>query len=103
MKYLGMDVHGKATVYCLLDAQGEVVERGNIATTAPALTQVIARLLLADILMCGHEVGTMSHFVHDVVTGAGATILPFNAQHLRMIASSRKKTDKRDAYWINVK
>jgi hypothetical protein len=29
MKYLGMDVHGKATVYCLVDAQGEVVERGS--------------------------------------------------------------------------
>jgi transposase len=42
----------------------------------------------------------MSHFVHDVVTAAGARILSFNAHHLRMIASSRKKTDKRDAYWI---
>ncbi len=29
MRYLGMDVHGKATVYCLLDAQGQVVERGS--------------------------------------------------------------------------
>ena len=29
MKYPGMDVHGKATVYCLLDAQGQVVERGE--------------------------------------------------------------------------
>jgi hypothetical protein len=26
MRYLGMDVHGKATVYCLLDAAGNVVE-----------------------------------------------------------------------------
>src|SRR4051812_22160224 len=24
MRYCGMDVHGKATVYCLLDAQGNV-------------------------------------------------------------------------------
>src|ERR1017187_60731 len=24
-----MDVHGEATVYCVLDAQGEVVERGS--------------------------------------------------------------------------
>ena len=27
-------------------------------------------------------------------------ILSFNAHQLRMIASSRKKTDRRDAYWI---
>lgn len=101
MKYLGMDVHGKATVYCLLDGQGQVVERGSIATTAPELTKLARRLLSTDALLCGQEVGTMSHFVHDVVTAAGATILSFNAHHLRMIAASRKKTDKRDAYWIS--
>jgi len=95
-----MDVHGKATVYCVLDAEGQVVERGSIETTAPALTSLVARLLATDELTCGQEVGTMSHFVHDVVTTAGARILSFNAQHLRMIASSRKKTDKRDAFWI---
>jgi transposase len=100
MKYFGMDVHGKATVYCVLDAKGEVVERGSIATTAPELTKLVRRLRCADELLCGQEVGTMSHFVHDVVTAAGATILSFNAHHLRMIAASRKKTDKRDAFWI---
>ena len=36
MQYLGMDVHAKATVWCLLDAQGEVVREGT-PTTAPAL------------------------------------------------------------------
>ena len=100
MRYLGMDVDGKATVYCLLDAQGTVVERGRIATTEPELTTLVRRLLSMGELTCGQEVGTMSHFVHDVVTSAGATILSFNAHHLRMIASSRKKTDKRDAFWI---
>jgi hypothetical protein len=87
-------------VYCLLDAQGTVVERGSIATTEPELTTLVRRLLSMGELTCGQEVGTMSHFVHDVVTSAGATILSFNAHHLRMIASSRKKTDKRDAFWI---
>lgn len=100
MKYPGMNMHGKATVYCLLDAQGQVVERGEIATTALELTELARRLMSSDELVCGQEVGMMCHFVHDIVTTAGAKILSFNAQHLRMIASSRKKTDKRDAYWI---
>ncbi len=100
MKYLGLDVHGKATVFCLLNAEGEVVERGSLPTTAPDLTKLIQRLSSIDTLLCGQEVGTMTHFVHDVVTSAGAKILSFNAQHLRMIAASRKKTDRRDAYWI---
>ena len=34
------------------------------------------------------------------MTAAGTTLLSFNAQPLRMIAASRKKTDRRDAYWI---
>jgi hypothetical protein len=42
----------------------------------------------------------MAYLVHDAIAGAGAEILPFNAYQLRLIASSRKKTDRRDAYWI---
>ena len=42
----------------------------------------------------------MAYLVHDAVTRAGVEILSFNTQHLRMIASSRKKTDRRGAYWI---
>jgi predicted NBD/HSP70 family sugar kinase len=57
VKYLGMDVHGKSTVYCLLNAGGEIVERGSISTTDPALTELIKRLLSTDTLLCGQEVG----------------------------------------------
>ena len=42
----------------------------------------------------------MAYLVHDAIAGAGVEILSFNAHQLRMIASSRKKTDRRDAYWI---
>jgi transposase len=42
----------------------------------------------------------MCRFVHDTISMAPARILSFNAAHLRMIAASRKKTDKRDAYWV---
>jgi transposase len=38
--------------------------------------------------------------VHDALVAAGTRVLSFNAAHLRMIAASRKKTDRRDAYWI---
>jgi hypothetical protein len=45
-------------------------------------------------------VGTLTYLVPDALTAAGTTILSFNAHQLRMIAASRKKTDRRDAYWI---
>lgn len=51
-------------------------------------------------LRVAQEVGTMAYLVHDAVAGAGVEILSFNAQQLRRIASSRKKTDRRDAFWI---
>jgi hypothetical protein len=56
----------------MLDAQGQVVERGSLATTALDLTSLITRLRSVDEVTCGQEVGTMSHFVHDIVTAAGS-------------------------------
>jgi hypothetical protein len=44
MRYLGMDVHVKSTVWCLLDVAGEVVEKGKSLTTAAELTGLVQRL-----------------------------------------------------------
>jgi transposase len=100
MRYLGLDVHVKATVWCLLDATGMPVERGKMDTTVPELQGLIRRLGETEPVLVGQEVGKMAYLVHDTVTGTGTKILSFNAWHLRMIAASRKKTDRRDAYWI---
>ena len=99
MKYIGMDVHTKATVWCCLDETGEVIARGKVPTTAPEVTQLVTELGSTDALY-GQEAGKMSHFVHDVLAVTGARLLTFNAHHLRMISASRKKTDRRDAYWL---
>lgn len=100
MKYLGIDVHSSASVWCLLDQDGKSVDRGRVATTAPALQALGRKLSRGDQLLAGHEVGTQVYLVHDAFTDIDIPIEAFNAAHLRMIASSRKKTDKRDAYWI---
>jgi transposase len=100
VKYLGIDVHSSASVWCLLDQSGEQLERGRTPTTYPALRELASRLGEDDDLLAGHEVGGQVYLVHDAVTAAGVTIQAFNAAHLRMIAASRKKTDKHDAFWI---
>jgi transposase len=94
-----MDVHAKSTVWCLVNEAGAVVREGRVATTAPALTALVRELGSED-LVAGQEVGTLTALVHDTLTASGVTILSFNAQQLRMIAASRKKTDRRDAYWL---
>lgn len=100
MRYLGLDVHATATVWCLLDEHGEQAGRGKLLTTGPALATLVQELSADEQLLAGQEIGTQSYFVHDVVTAAGVELLSFGAHQLRMIAASRKKTDKRDAYWI---
>ena len=100
MRYLGMDVHAKSTVWCLVDADGEVLREGKAPTTAAALTSLVEELGREEELLAGQEVGTLTYLVHDALTAAGTTVLSFNAHQLRMIAASRKKTDRRDAYWI---
>jgi len=100
MKYLGIDVHVTTSVWCLVDASGAVLERGKTATTTPELTALVQRLGEDDELLAGQEVGKLSYFVHDTLTAAGVKLLSFNAHHLRMISSSRKKNDRRDSYWI---
>src|SRR5207244_7634491 len=100
VRYLGMDVHAKSTVWCLVDMQGAVMGEGRIATTAPALAALVRALSEEEELLAGQEVGTLTYLVHDAVTTTGTTLLSFNAQQLRSIAASRKKTDRPDAYWI---
>ena len=100
MRYLGMDVHVKSTVWCLLDAGGEVVEKGKTPTTAAELTGLVQRLAKDEPLVAAQECGKLSHFVHDVLSPLDVKLLTFNPYHLRVIAASRKKTDKRDAYWL---
>jgi transposase len=95
-----MDVHAKSTVWCLVNEVGEVVGEGRVATTAAALTALVQALGPPGEMLAGQEVGTLTYLVHDTLTAARMRILSFNAQQLRMIAASRKKTDRRDAYWI---
>jgi len=100
MQYLGLDVHAATTVWCRLDAHGDLVDEGRVPTTVPALQALVHDRGPATELLAGQEVGTLTYLVHDALTATGTRLLSFNAQHLRMIAASRKKTDRRDAYWI---
>lgn len=100
VKYVGIDVHSKSSVWCALDEEGKKLATGKAETTFPALGVLARELGRDDSVVFGQEVGTRTYLVHDAITAAGFPIASFNAGHLRMIAASRKKTDARDAYWI---
>jgi hypothetical protein len=44
MQYLGIDVHSQASVWCLLDENGEIRGRGKVETTVPALGELVAEI-----------------------------------------------------------
>ncbi len=100
MNDLGIDVHSAASVWCLLDAQGQQIVTGRSDTTLPALESLATKLSQRGKLLAAQEVGTQVYLVHDAFAAAQVPIQSFNAAHLRMIAASRKKTDRRDAYWL---
>lgn len=100
MRYLGMDVHVQSTVWHLLDSTGDTIARGSTPTTPEGLSKLIEKAGGPTDLLAGQEVGKVAYFVRDVLDGLGVALESFNANHLRMICSSRKKSDRRDAYWI---
>src|SRR5262245_10125958 len=61
------DVHAKSTVWCLLDAQGQVVSEGRVATSAPALRALVRELSSTEEVVAGQEVGTLTYLMHDTV------------------------------------
>lgn len=97
MNDLGIDVHSAASIWCLLDQDGEPINTGRSDTTFEALKNLATTLRSRGELVAGQELGTQAYLVLDAFTHAGVEIQSFNAAHLRMIAASRKKTDKRDA------
>jgi len=100
MRYLGIDVHSRASVWCLVDGQGVVVDTGKTPTQTHALQSLVRRLRGDESLRCAQEMGTQAYLVHDAIAETGAEIVSFNPNHFRMIAASRKKSDRRDAYWL---
>jgi hypothetical protein len=69
--------------------------------TVPALGEPVAPLSRQGELHVGQEVGT-DDGLPDArrSAGAGAEIVSFKPHPLRVITSSRKKAERRDADWI---
>ncbi len=105
MKYLGIDVHVKTSVWCLLDESGQIIERGKVATTALDPTTLLKRLTETDALVAGQDVGKMSYLVHDVcAAGAPNDSRQPGSVHSAVHSSSFDRLPSSHASaWISVK
>lgn len=91
---IGMDLGDRASRYCVLDEQGEVILEGSVATTKKGLNQVFGALPRCRVAL---EVGTHSPWVSRYLAGLGHEVIVANARRVRLIVESSRKDDRLDA------
>ena len=95
MEYGAIDLHLKASLIRIVDADGVVVLDRTIATTGSALTQVFSGRAPLRVLL---ESGTESEWVARTVEACGHEVIVADPNYALMYGhrARRIKTDKRD-------
>jgi transposase len=91
---IGVDLGDKKSHYCILNQDGDVVGRGEIATTKTGFRSVFAEMPAAQVAL---EVGTHSPWVSRVLSGMGFAVIVANPHRVKLIARSTRKNDRIDA------
>jgi transposase len=91
---VGMDLGDKASRYCVVDNNGEVVREGSVGTTKKALAQKFGPMRRCRIAL---EVGTHSPWVSRLLSRFGHEVIVANARQVQLISASSRKDDRLDA------
>lgn len=91
---IGLDVGDRFCHFCVVDATGEIVEEGRMATTPKALGLGFASRPRARVAL---EVGTHSPWISRLLAECGHEVLVANPRQLRLIYASGHKDDQLDA------
>jgi transposase len=96
MFYCGLDVALKSSYIYITDGTGRKVSSGEIATEKAALTERL-KPYLRDGLAVALEAGNQSAWLHDLLVALGAQVTVVPPAKVKLIAASKRKTDKIDA------
>jgi transposase len=97
MLYAGLDLGGQESYLHVLTGKGQRVTSCRLATSKAALSGAFGPWL-AEGIKVALEAGGSSRWVHDYLMSLGVEeVHVVNPQRMRLIAQSRKKTDKVDA------
>jgi transposase len=91
---VGIDLGDRSSRYCVVDAEGEVVQEGSTATTPKGLAQVFGARPRCRIAL---EVGAHSRWVSRLLKELGHEVIVANPRQLRLITQSSRKSDRMDA------
>lgn len=95
-RFVGCDLHKQQITFCILDAEGTVLQRGRIATTREAI-QAFAQNELRPTDEVALEATTNTWAVVDLIEPHVARIVVSNPMTTKAIAAAKIKTDRIDA------
>jgi transposase len=93
-RFIGIDLGDKRSSYCELDAEGDIVDTGQIKMDATALRN---RFSAGEPARIAIETGAQTHWVKNLLSELGHEVIVANARELRAITGSDRKSDKNDA------
>jgi transposase len=96
VNYCGLDIAGVSSYLFVTDARGRKLSAGFAATTKAAL-EARLRPFLVNGLAVAIEAGNQTAWIHDLLVALGARVTVVNPTKVKLIAQSRRKTDKIDA------
>jgi transposase len=92
--YVGIDLGDKNSNYCFLDAKGNIVTEGTLATTQAELAAFFSSIPKCTIAI---EVGMHSPWVNALLEAHGHEVFVANPRKMESIHKNRRKNDKVDA------
>ena len=96
MIYCGLDVATVSSYLHVSDEKGKRLVSGPVATKTEALQERLGRFV-PDGLKVAIEAGNQTAWLHETLTRMGAEVTVVNPARVKLIAESRRKTDKIDA------
>ena len=96
MNYCGIDIGGLSSYVYVMDGLGRKRGSGPVATTREALRGRLRRFLRGK-LAVAIEAGNQTAWIYEVLVELGAEVTVVNPAKVKLIAESRRKTDKVDA------
>ena len=96
MNYCGIDLGGVSSYAFVTDEKGNKLWSGPIATEKVAFEHLLKKFAGGG-LSIAIEAGNQTAWVHEELVKLGAEITVVNPTKVKLIAESRRKTDKIDA------
>ena len=95
MRYIGIDAHKLSEYICVTDNDGKIVEEYKMDNTEENWTAFMKKYAIDTEIAV--ETSTTGKYIAHMLRDNGFNIHLANSKELKLISSSKKKTDKNDA------